>query len=290
MTAPLVVHKPPPFDESLYSLDEDELAFFKSATGIDDEGELKKHILTIQARAYEVVPYPCILLYFEKLRIVHSPFYGRALQIAKEHKDPIFLDVGCNLGTDLRKAVADGWPIENVVGFDLEKCFWNYGHELLRTNPETYPPAFVAGDVFDPLIIAPREPFYKSQAHHDLTITSLTPLQGFVTVIRASAFFHLFSEEQQLKAGQQLASLLSPDPGSIIFGLQGGLPAKGTKIQKLLGSEMPFFGHSPESWRDFWDGQVFAKGTVHVEVELKEHRVVAPDNIDYLLEWCVTRV
>ncbi|KAM6495366.1 hypothetical protein JOM56_008072, partial [Amanita muscaria] len=231
-----------------------------------------------------------------RLRIVRSPFYGRALQIAKEHKEPIFLDVGCNLGTDLRKAVADGWPIENVVGFDLEKCFWDYGHELLRTNPETYPAAFVAGDVFDPLIIAPREPLYEepSASRPDLrSLTSLTPLQGFVTVIRASVFFHLFSEEQHL-AGRRLASLLSPDPGSIIFGLQGGLPAKGTKIQKLLGSEMPFFGHSPESWlgmnKDFWDGQVFAKGTVRIEVELKEHRVVAPDNIDYLLEWCVTRV
>ena len=53
-TVPLAVHSPPPLDESLYALDEDELAFFKSQTGIDDEGELKKHILTIQAKAYEV--------------------------------------------------------------------------------------------------------------------------------------------------------------------------------------------------------------------------------------------
>lgn len=53
MAAPLVIHNPPPLDKSL-SLDEDELAFFKSATGIDDEGELEKHILTVQVKAYEV--------------------------------------------------------------------------------------------------------------------------------------------------------------------------------------------------------------------------------------------
>ncbi|KAM6495362.1 hypothetical protein JOM56_008068 [Amanita muscaria] len=294
MTAPPIVPNPPPLDESLYSLDEDELAFFKSETGIDDEGELKKHILTIQARAYEVFPYPCIRFFqFTKLRIVRSPSYERALQIAKEHKDPILLDVGCNLGHDLRKAVADGWPIKNVVGFDLEQRFWDFSHELFKTTPEIYPAAFVAGDVFDPLIIAPREPFYEepNTPRPDLrSLTSLTPLQGFVTAIRASSFFHLFGEEKQLEAGRRLASLLSPDPGSIIFGGHVGLPVKGTRTHRLLGSEMTMFCHSPESWRDFWDGQVFAKGTVRVEAELQERRLVAPDIVGYFLVWCVTRV
>lgn len=44
----------PPIDESLYSLDPDEYAFFKSQTGISNEDELKAHILAVQARAYEV--------------------------------------------------------------------------------------------------------------------------------------------------------------------------------------------------------------------------------------------
>ncbi|KAM6495368.1 hypothetical protein JOM56_008074 [Amanita muscaria] len=294
MTAPQVVPNPPPLDESLYSLDEDELAFFKSETGMDDEGELKKHILTVQARAYEVFPYPCIRFFqFIKFRIVRSPFYERALQIAKEHKDPILLDVGCNLGHDLRKVVADGWPIKNVVGFDLEQRFWDFGHELFKTTPETCPATFVAGDVFDPLIIAPREPFYEepSTPRPDLrSLTSLTPLQGFVTAIRASSFFHLLGEEKQLEAGRRLASLLSPDPGSIIFGGHGGLPVKGNRTHHLLGSERTMFCHSPESWRDFWDGQVFAKGTVRVEAELQEHILAAPERIGYFMVWCVTRV
>ncbi len=43
-----------PLDPKLYSLDEQEAAFFKSATGIQDEEELKKHILDVQAKAYAV--------------------------------------------------------------------------------------------------------------------------------------------------------------------------------------------------------------------------------------------
>lgn len=41
-------------DERLYSLQGDELAFFQAQTGIQDEAELKKHIITIQEKAYDV--------------------------------------------------------------------------------------------------------------------------------------------------------------------------------------------------------------------------------------------
>jgi hypothetical protein len=40
-------------DTSLYSLSTEEAAFFKAQTGIDDDEDLKKHILDVQAKAYE---------------------------------------------------------------------------------------------------------------------------------------------------------------------------------------------------------------------------------------------
>ena len=43
-----------PLDPNLYKLEEDEAAFFKQATGIPDDEELKQHILRVQAEAYEV--------------------------------------------------------------------------------------------------------------------------------------------------------------------------------------------------------------------------------------------
>lgn len=43
-----------PLDESYYHLDDDELVFYKSQTGITDEHTLKEHISAVQEDAYEV--------------------------------------------------------------------------------------------------------------------------------------------------------------------------------------------------------------------------------------------
>lgn len=43
-----------PLDESLYKLDR---AFFKQQTGIEDDHELKTHLLSIQTEAYEVTQF-----------------------------------------------------------------------------------------------------------------------------------------------------------------------------------------------------------------------------------------
>ena len=40
--------------EVFYSMDAERLAFFKAATGIDDEAALKAHIIAIQHEAYQV--------------------------------------------------------------------------------------------------------------------------------------------------------------------------------------------------------------------------------------------
>ena len=50
-----------PLDDTLYTLGEEEIAFFKSQTGIDDEEELKRHILRLQKEAYEVRQCHCSL-------------------------------------------------------------------------------------------------------------------------------------------------------------------------------------------------------------------------------------
>lgn len=43
-----------PLDESLYPTDEQGIAFMKATTGIEDDEELKKHILAVQAKAFGV--------------------------------------------------------------------------------------------------------------------------------------------------------------------------------------------------------------------------------------------
>lgn len=45
----------PPLNPDLYNLQQDELEFFQKLTGITDEIELKSHIISVQAKAYEVI-------------------------------------------------------------------------------------------------------------------------------------------------------------------------------------------------------------------------------------------
>ncbi|KDQ24625.1 hypothetical protein PLEOSDRAFT_1113876 [Pleurotus ostreatus PC15] len=288
-----------PLDPKLYSLDEQEAAFFKSATGIQDEEELKKHILDVQAKAYAIFGYPCIRRFsFLRLKISRLPAYDQVLKLAKERQGAILLDIGCCFGNDVRKAVADGWPIQNALASDLRQGFWDAGHELFKSTPETYPLKFIPGDAFDLAFIAPHDPFYESPTTpvpNLQSLSSLTPLQGHIAAVHASSFIHLFNEEQQTQVCKALASLVSPEPGSIIFGAHGGLPKKGLRGLTLGGSTRRMFCHDPDTWKELWDGGIFKKGTVKVETKLVEYKrddfvEDIKDDKFFILTWSVTRL
>ena len=127
----------------------------------------------------------------------------------------------------------------------------------------------------------------------------MTPVQGHISVIHASWFFHLFDEVQQLEVAQRLASLLSPAKGSVMFGSNLGHSEKGWQIPSKHGADVRWFCHSPESWKELWDGQVFERGTVKVVAEL--HALDGPvasgsanafrssDGTIHFLQWSVTR-
>ena len=93
-----------------------------------------------------------------------------------------------------------------------------------------------------------------------------TELRGYISAIYTCSFFHLFDEEKQPELGERLAVLLDPRPGSIIFGSHLGMPAKGhpPDIFKQI------FCHSPESWTQLWEEQIFEKGQVRVNAVLEE--------------------
>ncbi|KAI0053446.1 hypothetical protein FA95DRAFT_1481572 [Auriscalpium vulgare] len=263
-----------PLDESFYGLDAEESAFFKSQTGIQDDNELKNHLLEIQAAAYAVHPYPCIRRFaWTKLKISRLFPYKQFLELGKERKGAIFLDIGCCFGNDVRKAIFDGYPAENAIASDLHQEFWDLGHIAFKSTPETFPVPFIAGDAFSPSHLEIVPPFNNASPPTtpvpDLkTLTSLNPLRGHVSAIHASAFFHLFQEAEQLTLARALAALLSPETGSMLFGEHAGLPLKGARRSLIgLGDR---FTHSPESWADLWDGEVFEKGTVRVETELRK--------------------
>ncbi|KAI0257018.1 hypothetical protein BJV78DRAFT_1116611 [Lactifluus subvellereus] len=284
-------------NERLYSLSEEERAFLKEQTGIQDDDELKAHVLRLQAEAYKVFPYPCIQRFnFARPKISRLPPYQDLLKLGRERNGAIFLDIGSCFGTDVRKAIADGYPMENVITSDLCQDYADLGHKFFRTTRETYPVAFLPGDVFDPKHLEVVPPYTSANASTGpalalRSLTSLNPLHGRVSAIHVSSFFHLFNEEKQLHVGRALAGLLSPGPGSMIFGRHAALPEKGSRQSEREGHRM--FCHSPASWTNLWDGQVFEKGLVKVQTDLLEipfdvNRL--PMRYSTILIWSVVRL
>jgi len=148
--------------------------------------------------------------------------------------------------------------------------FWDLGHKLFRTTPETYPAKFLAGDVFDDAHLSPAAPVPSGPPPPVGSVNTLTELRGRISAIHASSFFHLFNEEKQFELGKRLAALLDPRPGSIIFGSHGAMPVKGQRP----GTFTRMFCHSPESWTQMWEEQIFEKGQVRVSAALKELNMV----------------
>ncbi|KAG1745265.1 hypothetical protein EDB19DRAFT_1693532 [Suillus lakei] len=262
----------------------------------------------------EVAPYGCIWLFaFTRRKLSELPAYQQVVRIGRECKNPTLLDIGCLLYVlplhrlhrmlihSLQLAMSSGRQFLMVflhpgrIGSDLHQELWNLGHDLFKSSPETFPAHFVGGDAFDPkiLAVAPPAPTQTGALAPDLNnLTSLNPLRGCVSAIHATAFFHLFKEDQQLHMARAFAGLLSAEPGSVILGAHIGAEKKGTVIKVFNGVEVDMFAHDPESWTAMWDGEVFPKGMVKVEAELRleVYGTTGTDRQPFSLFWSVTRL
>ncbi|KAG1759587.1 hypothetical protein EDD22DRAFT_905539 [Suillus occidentalis] len=221
----------PAADASLYKLTSEEAVFFKAQIGIDDDEDLKRHILEVQAKAYKIAPYPCIHGFvFLRLNISSYPVYEHILKLGRERPDAVLLDLGCCFGN-----------------FSSLATNFSKRHQLL-TLDASFPEMFLIQEF---LSIAAQPNDVSSAPAIDLSsLKSLNPLHGRISAISATRLFHLFTEDKQLHLARALAGLLSAQPGSVICGYQ--------------------FAHSPKTWSSLWDGEVFDKGSVKVETELVE--------------------
>jgi hypothetical protein len=135
--------------------------------------------------------------------------------------------VGCCLGLAVRQLIVGGVSSERLYGTDLQPRFLELGYELFCDGDRTRNMAtFVAGDMLQ-----------ENDARLDVLI-------GKVDVIYASAFFHLFERDGQVKVAKRMVRFLRPDnPKAMIFGSNGG--------PKIVGWEK--YVLDVESWRRMWD-------------------------------------
>lgn len=257
---------------TLLVLDSETEAFFKAETRIQGTQELRKHIIEVQEEAHKICPYFCVRGFtFVRLKMARSPTYSRALQLLKDRPDAILLDIGCCMGVDLRKIIQDGWPISQTIGTDLQPAFWDLGHKLFRTTPETYPVKFLAGSALDDAQFCPTAPIPPHPLPSVASVKTLTELRGHFSVIYAGSLFDVLGEGEQVELGKRLAALLDPRPGSIIFGSHTGAPSGGQRNEMF--PKIPC--HSPESWIQIWEEQFFQKGEVKVTANAVEMDMAA---------------
>ncbi|KAJ3710936.1 hypothetical protein C8R42DRAFT_596483 [Lentinula raphanica] len=271
-------------DVSLYHLDDESKAFFKRETGIQDDEEVKAHIVAVQNKAYSVFQYPCFRTFdFVKSTMGEHPMYAHLLELGKQRNNAIFLDLACccSFGQDARKAVRDGYPVQNILASDLRAEFWSLGHELFRSDDNSFPAAFIQGDIFDksfldPTALPPKETHAETNIPPLKSLTSLNPLRGYLSACYCGNLFHLFDEDAQRQLAKALAGLLSPEPGSMIFGAHLALAKKG--MMKTTGIDGFMFCHSPDSWKELWQS-IFGKDAVEVTAELRVYPLKIADTI-----------
>ena len=132
---------------------------------------------------------------------------------------------------------------------------------------------FIQGDIFDPDFLAITQPLSVDALPRSPTpslagLTSLNPLRGHVSAVYLGKFLHIFDEPGQAHIARALVGLLSPEPGSLLFGVQGALEERGPFTP--AGSDWTMFCHSPESLGKLFEDAFGDPGTVKFESRMVE--------------------
>ncbi|KAL1639309.1 hypothetical protein SLS58_008022 [Diplodia intermedia] len=211
-------------------------------------------------------PYPCIGSFrFLDLAMYKEPYYPEILSRVRNGEK--LLDLGCCFGQELRKLAHDGAPPSSLYGSDLRPDFLSLGHALFLDEAKLpTSPHFIAADILaDPS--SPSSPLHRQ-------------LAGTVSIVHASAFFHLFSRDDQLRAAESVVALLKPEPGVAVVGAQIGTPTPGVAESWTRGMKSPRFSHNVESWARLWDEVGTRTGTRWELVEgrlTKVEKAVSPE-------------
>lgn len=181
---------------------------------------------------------------FTDLDFFQDPIFD---SIIARLKDPVskdaFLDVACGLGQVLRKLTADGINPSKLYGTDILGKYLDLGFELFRDRDRFPSGHFTPADLL--------------QSGGD---DGLGALEGKMTLIHASNFFHLFDWDEQVRIGRNLVRLMQPGASDrVIFGRHIGRRHAGTMVSARSGGTR--YLHDLGSFQKLWDEIGLATGT-----------------------------
>ncbi|KLO18497.1 hypothetical protein SCHPADRAFT_120106 [Schizopora paradoxa] len=280
-------------DDFPFTLNEDEWAFFRKVIGAGDE-ELKARFEDVRRLAFSHYPYPCIRRYhFINLMMMQNPIYPVVLEEGRKG-DAWFLDIGCCMGTDVRKLVLDGYPAANVAGCDLRSTFMDMGKNELFGDAGSCEITFFIADIFDlsptPVtsIAEKADSLSRGNSLRDALRNSnpvdgdglsFTQLRGRLTHVYVGAVFHLFDEPTQYSVALRVAALVKNAPGSVIFGRHQGKEEAGDLDDGVIGASTFRYGHSASTWKQMWvkvyeeiAGAEYAREHIHVRADFVDNQ------------------
>ena len=173
-------------------------------------------------QAWAIRPYPCIGLgTFLRPALPNIPAYDTILKRLQQGES--LVDIGCFIGHDLRRLVADGAPSEHVYAVDVAN-FWDVGYDMFRDR-DRFSAHFIEAD-----ILSPNSEF---QALH-----------GTVDIVSIVSILHLWDLDTQMTAVRQLVKLLRPNAMVVGFQIGSASASVGPKGH---------FRHDAVSFANMWD-------------------------------------
>ena len=158
-----------------------------------------------------------------------------------DKSDPIFLDLGCCVGQDIRSLVHAEVPDTRLVGVDIDHAFLDIVYELFRDRNRLRS-QFIVADIFT--LEHPEPPSSNPNG--------LSPLVGQVSILWASAFLHLWNLSGQKTVCRKILLLMRNEPGVRILGRQAGSKVP-TQVKHLTNpGEGLMYRHNSETFKKMW--------------------------------------
>jgi hypothetical protein len=176
------------------------------------------------------------------------------------------------VGTDVREFILDGGGANGqnkVLAVDLQQGFVDLGQELFKGPTPGID--FRITNLLDP------------------NDTALQDLIGKVNMLYTGSVFHLFSEANQRRFAERIATLLTREGPAVAFGRH-----RGAKVAGMFGHSLGLkrFAHDPRSWEQMWREVLGAEAENWTFKTALKERWTTVEGIDHtalLLEWSMWR-
>lgn len=148
------------------------------------------------------------------------------------------IDIGCFLGSDLRRLAFDGAPTENLYGVDIVS-HWDVGFALYR-DQDKFRAHFIEADMLS----------INEDNNAAGEATPLQALRATADIVSISAVLHQWDWDDQVKAAKKVAAL-TKGTDALVVGYQiGNVEAKQIWNEAL---KLHHWRHTPESFAKLWD-------------------------------------